>query len=274
MAIEEPQKHFLRTFLVDISRSNVMESQIRELGEEREISLEMRVETVETPQARIDEREGDHRGRRAWDNEHRKLVDEIAVGELVPDGSGVALRREILLVDSKLLGEVANLVLFGFKELVIEFSENEIERGEPGADVFGRVFATEADIILADGFVQVPGEEMVDLAVAQARARGGVPLFEQLPDKGQAALSRLALDESNKLLTSEVARMGGDKVEETGFVLGVAERSKSDGVHAGDVHKAKISAVISWASRTRRSLGWSCCRANKWNPALAFSASP
>ena len=36
MAIEEPQEGVLRTFLVGISRSNVMESQIRELGEERE----------------------------------------------------------------------------------------------------------------------------------------------------------------------------------------------------------------------------------------------
>src|SRR6266581_9397284 len=119
MAIEEPQKHFLRTFLVDISRSNVMESQIRELGEERKIGLEMRVETVETPQARIDEREGDHRGRRAWDKKHRELIDEIAVSELLPDGSGVALSREIFLVDCKLLGEVPNLLLFGFEELVV-----------------------------------------------------------------------------------------------------------------------------------------------------------
>src|SRR6266700_6562538 len=93
MAIEEPQERVLRTFLVGISRRDVVKSQIRKLTEEREIGLEMRVETVETPQARIDEREGDHRGRRAWDNEHRELVDEIAVGKLLPDGSGVALRR-------------------------------------------------------------------------------------------------------------------------------------------------------------------------------------
>src|SRR5437867_4356137 len=234
----------------------------------------MGLETVETPKAGIDKREGNHRGRRAWDKKHRELVDEIAVGKLLPDGSGVTLSREIFLVDCKLFGEVANLLLFGFEELVVELSENEIKRGEPGEDVFGRVFAAEADIILADGFVQVPGEEMVDLAVAEAGARGGVTFFEQLSDKGQAALSRLALDESNKLLTREVAGMCGDKVEETGLVLGVAERAQSDGVHACDVHKAKVLAVISWVSRTRRSVGWSCCRANRWSPALAISASP
>src|SRR5258708_32178626 len=104
MAIEELHERLLRTDLIGFSRRDVVESQIRELGEEREISLEMRVETVETPQARIDEREGDNRGRRAWDNEHRELVDEIAVGKLLPDGSGVALRRSLFLLDFKLVG--------------------------------------------------------------------------------------------------------------------------------------------------------------------------
>jgi len=183
MAIEEPQEGVLRTLLVCISRRDVVKSQIRKLAEEREIRLEVRVETVETPKARIDEREGNHRGRRAWDKKHRELVDEIAVGKLLPNSSGIAFCGEIFLVDSKLLGEVANLFLFGFEELVVELSENEIKRGEPGADVFGRVFAAEADIILADGFVYVPGEEMVDLAVAKAGARGDVAFFEQFRTK-------------------------------------------------------------------------------------------
>src|SRR5437879_6080285 len=99
---------------------------------------------------------------------------------------------------------------------------------------------------------------MVDLTVAQAGARGGVAFFEQLSNEGQAALSRLALDESNKLLAGEVARMRCHEVEKTGLVLGVAERAERDDVYAGDVHRAKILAVISWVSRTRRSLGWSC----------------
>src|SRR6266568_7561551 len=111
MAIEESQECLLRTILVSISGRDVVESQIRELTEEREIGLEMGLETVETPKARIDEREGDHRGRRAWDKKHGILVHEIAVGKLLPDGSGVALRREIFLIDSKLFGEVANLFL-------------------------------------------------------------------------------------------------------------------------------------------------------------------
>jgi hypothetical protein len=60
------------------------------MADRKEIGLEMGVETVETPKDKIDEREGNHRGRRAWDKKHRGLVDEIAVGKLLPNSSGIA----------------------------------------------------------------------------------------------------------------------------------------------------------------------------------------
>src|SRR6266568_1555819 len=136
------------------------------------------------------------------------------------------------------------------------------------------MFAPEADVILADGFIEITCEEVVDLPVPQKWAGRGMALFDKLPNESEAALSGLSVDESEELLAGEVARVRRDKVKETGLVLGVAERAQSDGIHACDVHKAKIFAVISWVSRTRRSLGWSCCLANRWNPALAFSANP
>src|SRR5713226_9174235 len=136
------------------------------------------------------------------------------------------------------------------------------------------MFAPEADVVLGNGLIEIACEEVIDLTVPQKSARRGMTPFEELPNEGQATLTGLSLDQSNELLAGEVARMRRDNVEETRLVLSVAERTYSDGVHAGDVHSAKISAVISWVSRTRRSLGWSCCRANKWNPAFAFSASP
>src|SRR5258708_8137907 len=125
------------------------------------------------------------------------------------------------------------------------------------------MFAPEADVILADGFIEITCEEVVDLAVPQKWAGGGMALFDELPNEGQATLAGLSANESNELLAGEVARMRRDKVKETSLVLGVAERAQSNGVHAGDVHSAKIFAVISWVSRTRRSLGWSCCRSNR-----------
>jgi hypothetical protein len=50
-----------------------------------------------------------------------------------------------------------------------------------------------------------------------------MPLFEELSDEAQAAFSGLAVNETNKLLASEVAGMRGHQVEKTGFILGVAE---------------------------------------------------
>src|ERR1700694_2269826 len=84
----------------------------------------------------------------------------------------------------------------------------------------------------------------------------------------------LRLDELEELLAGEMAGMHGHQVEETGLLLRVAELHNGLRMHGKDFHKAKMLAVISWVSRTRRSLGWSCCRAKRWNPALAFSASP
>src|SRR5712691_2244121 len=136
------------------------------------------------------------------------------------------------------------------------------------------MFPPEANVVLADGLIEIACEEVVDLAVPQKWAGGSMALLDELPNEGQAALAGLSIDESNELLAGEVARVRRDNVKETSLVLGVAERAESDRVHACDVHKAKISAVISWVSRTRRSLGWSCGLANRWNPALAFSASP
>ncbi len=136
------------------------------------------------------------------------------------------------------------------------------------------MFAPEADVILADGLIEIACIEVIDLAVPQIKAGGGVALFDELPNEGQATLAGLSVDEAEELLAGEVARMSSDQVEKTGLVLGVAERAESNGIHPCDVHRAKISAVISWVSRTRRSLGWSCGLAKRWNPAFAFSARP
>ena len=212
MAIEKSQERQLRAFLIGIPSRNVVKSHARELAEEREIGLQMGVETVETLKAGIDEREGDHRGRGLGNKKHREFVDKIAIGEPLLDGSSIALGREIFLVDAELFSEVADLVLLGFKEGVIELTEYEIERSEPGANVFERVFATESDIVLANGFIDIAGEKMVDLPIAQARTRRGVALFEEFSNEGQAAFSGLPVDEADELLAGEVAGVRGYEI--------------------------------------------------------------
>jgi hypothetical protein len=87
-------------------------------------------------------------------------------------------------------------------------------------------------------------------------------LFHDLSGKGDAALTRFGIDKLQELLAGEVARMRSYKVEETGLLLRIAEipeRFRMDGEY---FHRAKILALISCVSRTRRNLAWSCWRAN------------
>src|SRR6202140_5046887 len=232
----------------------------------------MCLETTQAFEAGIDETECHHRGRRSLGVvEHGEFIDEIAVGKVVLDGPGIALGRKDFLVDSKLVAEVAELLLLGLEVGVVVVPENEVEGNEPCADVFGRVLTAETNIVPADGFIEIPREKVEHTPIPQVFLGAGVLLFGDFAGKGHAALAGLGLDELEELLAGEVAGMRGHQVEETGLLLGVAKVHKGLGKNGKDVHRAKILAVISWVSRTRRSLAWSCCRAKKWNPALAFS---
>src|SRR5712692_7811039 len=269
------RKKLLRAFEVRVAGRDVIQTDLRELRKKGQVGVHVCLEAIQAFKAGIDETECHHRGRRSLGVvEHGEFVHEIAVGEAVLDGPGIALGGEDFLIDSELVAEVAQLLLLGFEVGVIMISQDEVKGNESCADVFGRVLAPEADVVPADGFIKIPREEVKDAAIPQVLLRTGVLLFRNLPGKGNAALAGLCLNELEKLLAGEIAGMRGHKVEETGLLLGVTEPHKSLRINGKDFHRAKILAVISWVSRTRRSLAWSCCRAKRWNPALAFSASP
>src|SRR5882762_8631123 len=273
--LESREKELLSAGEVRVAGSDVIESDLGELHEKSQVGVHMGLEAIQAFKAGIDETECHHRGRRSLGVvEHGEFIDEIAVGEVVLDGPGITLGGQDFLFDSELIAEVAQLLLLGFEVGVVVVPENEVEGNEPRADVFGRVLTAEADIVPADGFIEIPREKVIDAAIPQVFLGTGVLLFGDFAGKGHAALARLGLDELQELLAGEVARMRGHQVEETGFLLGVAEVHKGLGKNGKDFHSAKILAVISWVSRRRRSLAWSCCRAKRWNPALAFSASP
>ena len=98
--------------------------------------------------------------------------------------------------------------------------------------------------------------------------------LENLLGEGHAALAGLRLDELQELLTGEVPGMRRHKVEETCLFLGIAKAAQGVDVDRKEFHSAKILAVISCESSTRRNLSWSCGRANRWKPAFAFSPRP
>ena len=91
---------------IRVAGRDVMETELRKLGEKRQIRVQMGPETVHAFKPRIDETEGHHRGERhAGVVKHREFVHEIAVGEVALDSPGVALVGQDFLVDSQLVAE-------------------------------------------------------------------------------------------------------------------------------------------------------------------------
>ena len=57
------------------------------------------------------------------------------------------------------------LLLLGFEISEALISENEVERDEPGSDVFGRVHTPKTDILPSNSFIEIPREKMKDAAM-------------------------------------------------------------------------------------------------------------
>jgi len=96
---------------------------------------------------------------------HGEFVDEIAVSEVALDSPGVAFVGQNFFVDSQLVAEERQLLVLRFQISEVLISENEVERDEPGSDVFGRVCAPKTDILPANSFIEIPREEMKDAAM-------------------------------------------------------------------------------------------------------------
>src|SRR5438309_1353648 len=94
----------------------LVETELRELGEKRQVSIQMSLEAIHTFKPRIDETEGHHRGERDGGVvKHGEFVDEIAVGEIALDSPGVAFVGQEFLADSQLVAEERELLLLRFE---------------------------------------------------------------------------------------------------------------------------------------------------------------
>jgi hypothetical protein len=107
------------------------------------------------------------------------------------------------------------------------------------------VNSPKTDILPADGFIDIPREEVKDAAMPEIFLRTGVPLLHDLSGKSHAPLAGFHLDELQELLAREIPGMRCHKVEELGFLLRVAEIPECFRMDGEDSHRAKILAVIS-----------------------------
>ena len=141
---------------IRVARRHIVQAQFCEFGEERQVRIQMSLEAVHTFKSRIDETKGHHRGKRKrWVIEHGEFIHEVAVGRLIFDRSRVAFVGQDFLVDSHLVAEENQLLLFGFQIRELLVSQNEVESNEPGSDVFGRVNLSETDIFPSNRLIEM-----------------------------------------------------------------------------------------------------------------------
>src|SRR5437667_453090 len=153
------QKGFSRNLELRRTRRNIDEPYLGKRFEKTSISQQMGLETVQDAESRIDEREGNHRGREgAGREEHGELVHEIALGRSVVNGSGVTLPGQEFFRDVQLLAEVIQFVVLGFEIFVLQMRQDEVQDNEPRANVFEGMGTTVAKVFPADGPVHDAGK--------------------------------------------------------------------------------------------------------------------
>src|SRR6267378_1507840 len=153
------QKGFPSNLELRWTRRNINEPYLGKRFEKTFISQQMGLETVQNAKSGIDEGEGNHRGREgAGRKEHGELVDEIALGRSVVDGSGVTFHGQEFFRNVQLLAEVVQFVVLGFKIFVLQMRQNEVQGNEPGTNVFERMGTAVAKVFSADRPVHDAGE--------------------------------------------------------------------------------------------------------------------
>src|SRR5260370_8318196 len=128
-SLESAMEQFFGAFEIRVSGRNVIQTELRKLGEKRQVRVYMSPQAIHALKPRISETEGHHRGERdGWVVEHGEFIHEIAVGEVALDGPRVALVWQDFLVDSQLIAEERELLLLRFEISEALISENEVER--------------------------------------------------------------------------------------------------------------------------------------------------
>src|SRR6185437_13485981 len=114
-----------------------------------------------------------------------------------------------------------------------------------------------------NGAIHNTREEVIHPAISQQQPGGGMALAKYFLSEGHAPVAALGPGERKELASREVAGMRGHEIEESRFVLGVAESAKILDAVLRECHgqKLKIAVVISRSSRMRRNPSASCERA-------------
>src|SRR5271154_230984 len=100
--------------------------------------------------------------RRGGNQKHRKLIDEVTDGRTGRLTADVETGRKITLLDIQVSAEETNLILFGFKVLVLMIQENKIEHDDAASDEVDLVRPSIAHIFFFDSPIEPTRENVVD----------------------------------------------------------------------------------------------------------------
>src|SRR5713226_1688843 len=209
----------------------------------------------------VDVGEGDHRGRRITGKRERqrKIIREEAPFE------GAVLKeaalRQNLFGDAQFFAEVIAFGLFVLEIGVLGVGKNEIQTEKSSSNISRFVRPPVAEIILANGGVELSRTEVVHAVVGRMTLHGSMTQDQELVREVLAAVAAVGLGVDKKLPNGEIARVGGCDVEKAGFVFGVAESLKAFDAVSGQDHRLKIAALSSRSSRMRRNRSTSARRA-------------
>lgn len=224
-------------------RGYVKKAEGLQVAEQGLVSAEMRGEVREAGAAVVDIGECDHR-RETWEwgsQKERKLVDKKPDCRVASGKAFINLGRKSLFGDTQRVAEEMNLFLLGFEEVIFGVLQDKVQEHEARADVIKGMPAAVAEVILFDGLVDGPGKEMKNRTGAHVIANGGVRVFQKLQRERGSTLPPAGTSKGEELTHGEVARVGGDDIEEARLGFRVAQDGNLLDMGGWKVHGDQMS---------------------------------
>src|SRR5579872_641131 len=116
-----------------------------------------------------------------------------------------------------------DLLLFGFKVVMVLICKDEIQGQEPCVDELEFMGAPVPNILPADRGIKLSGKQVINSRILAIDFSRGVLFGEELPRERIGAVSALHGGEIQVLLCGEIAGVRGDNIKKPGLCLGVAK---------------------------------------------------
>ena len=212
------------------------------------------------------------RGRSFGSQKHRKPVDKIArcfgIGpDSFVDSCGKKRQRK-----PQRLVKIADFVVFGFEKIAVKMTQHKVENEQARVDQFFRKMTAVAQIVLANPSIDPAGVHVVEMRLPGAFRGSCVLSLNQFLREAEGWPSFGLAGEFGELLEGKESGVCRYQIQEAGFAIVIAEGRERVEMFRCDLHREKMSCMISGSDIAGRSRTASCAEAYMAKPALAFAA--